>query len=326
MLPSTLPLSSMTCLPPPHRLRAVKQGLQDHLIKEFNYCQGIARGGGESLARTYYVGSFFAPLLLLLIFMQYTDITPKLQFVPLHLKQMCPQKLLLLRRDIESGKYRSYIACKDGLFRETDHRNDMNASPFLDFEHETTRSEDERLNIWLIILNAEAKFSCYIEKYGLESLPLDVQRIIKETLEIVALIYKELETSPTLLSDGDPVKYPGANAKTEAEGPSRNVGIAGRQSTAPNHAWCADHGFDRWSDDLANHPNRPSSASISSSVEVNLIIITQLGSYIANYLMKKLKRCLRTCFFQYTRRMNKHEVNIFPLFFKGLKPPQTRVI
>lgn len=119
------------------------------------------------------------------------------------------------------------------------------------------------MNIWLVVLNADARFRHYIDNYGIESLHPEAQAVVQETLAVVDLIYTELDLR---------------NAR---EDQLKRVPVKDL-----NLLWCAENGIDRWTADLATRPDRPSSEFVSYSLKYSILTV-QCTSYLTNCPLKR---------------------------------------
>lgn len=120
------------------------------------------------------------------------------------------------------------------------------------------------MNIWLIVLNADAKFRRYINNYGIEPLDSEVQAVVQETLAVVDLIYTQLDL------------WYAREDQQEGPLPVKDM----------NLSWCAENGIDCWTADLATRPDRPSSKLVSCSLKY-LILTVQCENYLTNCLTKR---------------------------------------
>lgn len=88
------------------------------------------------------------------------------------------------------GAYTNYMVSSDRRLRQTTESSSPRLPPF---PHERQqRVQYDRLNIFLVILNAEIKFRRYSQEIQLNSfpnVPQDILRIITRTLELADLIY-----------------------------------------------------------------------------------------------------------------------------------------
>ena len=210
-----------------------------------------------------------------------------LQFVPLHPEQICPNDKPLLRRNHESGAYESYVARRDGLFRKTNDPNDTVSPPLHVFEHQSVRSEGEKLNIWLVMLNAEVKFSRFRKNYGLWALHSDLRPAVEETIEIVDLIYRRLDlrnvvpqrrsTRTMRNARVNYAEYEDSGSDTEREMQGRASGkLTESEGAQPRPGGSQEaEVVDRWTSDLASRPGRPPCAFFIGFYRTNLIVTTQ---------------------------------------------------
>jgi hypothetical protein len=249
------------------------KNLKDYLNEDFANRQAIANSGGRNFDRQYRVRFNLTSLSSILIIQsQHLDFEITLQFVPLHPYQICPRGWPLLRRD-QFGTCRSYLVCEDRLFRETNSPEDVTATPFPTFEHQTERIQKEKLNIWFVMLNAEIKFRRFIKNYGESALHPDLLSVVKETIEIVQLVYKKLNLAnikPTRRSkrntNKSPISYEereesGTDTEREPDGGGDEAILRGEgQSSGWGNFQRTEFPIDRWTSDLATRPGRPSCA------------------------------------------------------------------
>jgi len=119
---------------------------------------------------------------------------PELQLVVLHPHQFLPKGFpLARRRQGTDAEHDIFVITNDGYLRRTFDRNDLTAPVFPIEPQETTRQQagdvNDVLNVWFLILNAEAKFTLHKARYGLDHLPPAIVEVIELTIEIVGLIY-----------------------------------------------------------------------------------------------------------------------------------------
>lgn len=137
-----------------------------------------------------------------------------------------------------------------------------------------------------MLLNADVKFNRYIKDYGLESLHPDIQQVVKATLELVDLIYTDIDGA-SMTVRGSIVKN-NSGSRIIAEMRNREPPeILTRQRGAYSKSPRAEHGSYHWTEDLAAHPNRPSSALSLFLTKKHLTLITQCENYTINCPTKR---------------------------------------
>ncbi|KAG8992892.1 hypothetical protein FRB94_011202 [Tulasnella sp. JGI-2019a] len=128
---------------------------------------------------------------------------PQLQLVLLHPEQFLPDGLPLIRRRSRAEAiYDTYTITQDGRLRCTTDAANVTAREFPIEQQETTRSGVEIVNVWMLILNANAKFKFYQQRYGFQHphLPDSIIEVITLTMDITRLIYSKPEPTPGVSS------------------------------------------------------------------------------------------------------------------------------
>jgi hypothetical protein len=128
----------------------------------------------------------------------------ELQLVILLPHQFLPDGQALLRRNDDHG-LTSYIVTNDGLLRATQNPTDTNAPlfPLLPFP---TRERNEKLNPWLVVLNAAAKFQRLSETNSLAQLHPSVREVAEQTMKIIDLLYTDIVPSKKFEETYGPMK------------------------------------------------------------------------------------------------------------------------
>lgn len=85
----------------------------------------------------------------------------------------------------------SYIVTNEGRLRQTNDPTNTTAAEFPIAPHATTRTVEEGINVWLLLINADSKFQFFDQMYGIHLLPEDIQEVIRLTMDIVELMYRE---------------------------------------------------------------------------------------------------------------------------------------
>ena len=119
---------------------------------------------------------------------------PDLQLVVLHPWQFLPDNLSIVRRRLGDvpPKNISYIITNDGHLRATDDPANITAPEFPIEPQQTDRVEEDRLNIWLLLINASSKFKVYQARHGLDDLAEEIREVVELTIEIVELLLLEV--------------------------------------------------------------------------------------------------------------------------------------
>jgi hypothetical protein len=118
---------------------------------------------------------------------------PDLQLVVLHPWQFLPDGLSITRRRLTGPEPKnvSYMITQDERLRATDNPHDIRAPEFPIEPQQTQRVGKDRLNIWLLLLNAHSKFVLFQNRYGFKGLSDDVLEVINLTIEVVELLYEQ---------------------------------------------------------------------------------------------------------------------------------------
>ena len=89
-----------------------------------------------------------------------------------------------------------YKASSDELLRQVDpvsilssNPPTLDAPPFPPFLHETTRKPGEKINDYLLLINADIKFRRLIQSIGLDKLHPEIKVVVEQTIKIVDLMY-----------------------------------------------------------------------------------------------------------------------------------------
>jgi hypothetical protein len=92
--------------------------------------------------------------------------------------------------DPDQGSHKQYVVAPDRTLRESE---DLNSPRLPTFRHTSRRRPFARLNVFLVILNAEIKFRRYFEMIRSSPpptpLPADVLDVMRSTIILVDLIY-----------------------------------------------------------------------------------------------------------------------------------------
>jgi hypothetical protein len=105
------------------------------------------------------------------------------------------------------GSYTPYKASSDKLFRQVDpesilssHPPNLTAPLFPPFHHQTSRDILQTLNVYFVLLNADIKFQRFAKNIGLDKLHPDVKAVVKQTMEIVRLMYSQPQRSKACIA------------------------------------------------------------------------------------------------------------------------------
>lgn len=107
--------------------------------------------------------------------------------------QLLPDGLALQRRrlELEPPSFISYTITEDDRLRTTNNHTDLSAPEFPIESQRTNRQTAERVNPWLLVLNAFSKFRFFIKYFGwLQVHPKD-QEVVDLTMEIATLIFEQ---------------------------------------------------------------------------------------------------------------------------------------
>ncbi|KAF5373473.1 hypothetical protein D9615_009468 [Tricholomella constricta] len=149
---------------------------------------------------------------------------PEYELIALHPEHFLPRGAVLTIYSPGDRSYKNYIAASDRSLRESPDPNSPRLPPF---RHNTDdREVAERINIFLVILNADIKFRRYIEMIRRDPPPLplpdDVTTLMQRTADLVDLLY--WRPLPAKGSKGETIA-----ARIQA---SRNSGRAARADPA----------------------------------------------------------------------------------------------
>jgi len=118
-----------------------------------------------------------------------TFLDPKYELVALHPERLLPAKSVLVRYDpARPATHQTYVPSPDRRLCESP--GDLTCAPFPPFSGPEDRQPGSRLNLFLVILNATASFMSYFNSPSpRQPLPIDVLKLMSETVELVDLIY-----------------------------------------------------------------------------------------------------------------------------------------
>ena len=150
---------------------------------------------------------------------------PEYELIALHPEHFLPGCAVLTVYSPADGSPKNYVAAGDRCLRESPDPNSPHLPPF---RHTDDREFAERINIFLVILNAEIKFRRYFEMIREDPppipLPDDVTNLMRRTEELVDLVY--WRAVPTKGSKGEAIM-----ARMQARR-RRNSGRASRADPA----------------------------------------------------------------------------------------------
>jgi len=117
-------------------------------------------------------------------------ITPEYELVAIHPEHFLPRGSVFMVYDPSTQTHRHYVAATDRRLRES---LDPNSPPLPPFHvSDDHRHPFDRLNVFLVVLNAEIKFRRYL---GMAPppipLPVDVLHLMQRTIDLVDLLYWE---------------------------------------------------------------------------------------------------------------------------------------
>jgi hypothetical protein len=135
--------------------------------------------------------------------------------VALHPEYFLPHGSMLTIYDPSTSNHKHYVAARDQRLRESP---DPSSRPLPPFQHVSEdRVPGNRLNIFLVIINAEIKFRRYFEMVQPTTpLPDDVLNLMHSTIHLVNLLYWEPQ-----LKKGSPRET--VMAASRRENPLRNA-------------------------------------------------------------------------------------------------------
>jgi hypothetical protein len=109
--------------------------------------------------------------------------------VALHPEHFLPLGSMLTVYDVGTATYKHYVAASDRCLRESPHPS----SPRLPAFHHVSEDREpiyHRLNVFLVIINAEIKFRRYFAMaQPTTPLPADVIHLMHRTITLVDLLY-----------------------------------------------------------------------------------------------------------------------------------------
>jgi len=108
--------------------------------------------------------------------------------VALHPEHFLPRGSMLTVYDPSTEIYKHYVAARDRRLRESPDPS----SPRLPSFHHVSEDRDpvDRLNVFLVVINAEIKFRRYFEMVQpTPPLPADVINLMRRTMDLVDLLY-----------------------------------------------------------------------------------------------------------------------------------------
>ena len=151
---------------------------------------------------------------------------PEYELIALHPEHFLPRGAVLTVYSPGDGSHKNYVAAEDRSLRESPDPNSPRLPPF---RHSTDGREfAERINIFLVILNAEIKFRRYFKMIREDPppmpLPDDVIHLMRRTADLIDLLY--CRPVPTKGSKGEAIM-----ARIQASR-RRNSGRASRADSA----------------------------------------------------------------------------------------------
>jgi hypothetical protein len=168
----------------------------DFLTEDLANQQSVMNETGHLLPRNFQASWIPPSLFASLMSVQYF-ISTEFQLVALHPDQLLPHGSTLLQRNSDDS-YTPYKVSSDKLLRRADpvsivssDRPSVTAPPFPPFLHQTTRSLPQTLNVYFVLLNAEAKFQQFAKNIGLHKLHPNMRAIAEQTIRIVDLMYSQ---------------------------------------------------------------------------------------------------------------------------------------
>ena len=113
---------------------------------------------------------------------------PELELVVLHPEHFLPGIALTIYSS-HDGTRRDYVAARDRCLWETLDPSSARMPPFR-IRQTFTWAESQRVNVFLVTLNAEIKFRRYFDlDPPADPLPEDVTNLMRQTMELVDAIY-----------------------------------------------------------------------------------------------------------------------------------------